>query len=192
MTRRSVPVLATTVVALHASLVAAALTAQETITPPALPVMQVTMVMEQPPPAEKPPVPVPDIPVPPPPPPVAPPVNAIDDPPPPPALPVPPPSLPPPPEPVTPPQVNQAHGSAPPIVYPSMSRRLGEVGTVLLHLHVLADGRIGEVKVLRSSGFPRLDKAASDAALRWRLTPARRGNEPVAMWYQWPVKFELE
>ncbi|MFZ5757491.1 MAG: energy transducer TonB [Pseudomonadota bacterium] len=191
MTRRSVPVLATTVVALHASLVAAALTAQETITPPALPVMQVTMVMEQPPPAEKPPVPVPDIPTPPPPPPVPPPENAIDDPLPPPAPPAPPPSLPPP-EPVTPPQVNQAHGSAPPIVYPSMSRRLGEVGTVLLHLHVLADGRIGEVKVLRSSGFPRLDKAASDAALRWRLTPARRGNEPVAMWYQWPVKFELE
>lgn len=94
--------------------------------------------------------------------------------------------------PVRPPAINPAKGSAPPIVYPSLSRRLGETGTVLLHLHVLADGKIGEAKVLRSSGFPRLDRAAADASLRWQLQPAYQGDEPIAMWYRWPVKFELE
>ena len=178
------------VVALHAAALAAVLlAASPPVTPPALPVMQVSMVMEQ---AEVLPETV-AIPVPPrlPPPVMPPPEAAISEP-----SPAPPPPAAAPAakaEPVVmPPQVSLAHGAAPPVVYPALSRRLGESGTVLLHLHVLADGRIGEVKVLRSSGFPRLDRAATDAALRWQLTPARRGDEPVAMWYQWPIVFGLE
>ncbi|MFZ5724002.1 MAG: energy transducer TonB [Pseudomonadota bacterium] len=177
------------VLLLHGAVVAASvLQSPEAVTPPALPAMQVSLVTEQ----AAPPRPRPVVELPPPPPAMPPPEQAIGDPPP---QPVPPPvatAAPASPEPVVlPPRIDAAHGSAPPIVYPALSRRLGETGTVLLHLHVLADGRIGEVKVLRSSGFPRLDKAAADAALRWQLVPARRGDEPVAMWYQWPVKFEL-
>lgn len=180
------------VVLAHGALIAVALAAPVAVTPPELPVLQVTMVAE----------PVPVEPVSPPaaelpPPALPPPERAIDRLPPPEPAPETPPAPPAPEQPapeqaVTPPQVNAAHGAAPPIVYPALSRRLGETGTVLLHLHVLADGRIGAVNVLRSSGFPRLDRAAADAALRWRLTPARRGDEPVAMWYRWPVQFELE
>lgn len=186
------------VVLVHGALIAVALAAPVAVTPPELPVLQVTMLVEQvPPPAQQLPPPAPELPPPALPPPeraidtLPPPEPAPETPPAPPAPPTPPAPEPPAPA-VTPPQVNAAHGAAPPIVYPALSRRLGETGTVLLHLHVLADGRIGAVNVLWSSGFPRLDRAAADAALRWRLTPARRGEEPVAMWYRWPVQFELE
>lgn len=200
---RARPLLPTAVVVLvHGAVLALALAAPVAVTPPELPVLQVLMLAE--------PIPVEPVSSPPPelpPPALPPPERALETLPPsepapalPPAPPAPEPPAPEPPAPeppapeprVTPPQVNAAHGAAPPIVYPAMSRRLGETGTVLLHLHVLADGRIGAVNVLRSSGFPRLDRAAADAALRWRLTPARRGEEPVAMWYRWPVQFELE
>ncbi|MFP5382883.1 MAG: energy transducer TonB [Gammaproteobacteria bacterium] len=90
-----------------------------------------------------------------------------------------------------PPTVNPAWGSRPPTVYPAVSRRLGEQGEVVLGLHVLADGRIGEVEVRRSSGHPRLDRAAIDAARRWRLLPASRGGQPVALWHEWVVVFRL-
>ena len=180
------------VVLVHGALIAVALAAPVAVTPPELPVLQITMLMEPvAPPAQSLPPPEPEVP----PPVLPPPERAIDTLPPPepaPEMPPAPPAPEPPAQAVTPPQVNAAHGAAPPIVYPALSRRLGETGTVLLHLHVLADGRIGAVNVLRSSGFPRLDRAAADAALRWRLTPARRGDEPVAMWYRWPVQFELE
>lgn len=90
-----------------------------------------------------------------------------------------------------PPTVNPAWGTRPPTVYPAVSRRLGEQGEVLLGLHVLADGRIGEVEVRRSSGHPRLDRAAIDAARRWRLLPASRDGQPVALWHEWLVAFRL-
>lgn len=90
-----------------------------------------------------------------------------------------------------PPTVNPAWGTRPPTVYPAVSRRLGEQGEVLLGLHVLADGRIGEVQVRRSSGHPRLDRAAIDAARRWRLLPASRSGQPVALWHEWVVAFRL-
>lgn len=92
---------------------------------------------------------------------------------------------------IVPPTVNPAWGTRPPTVYPVVSRRLGEQGEVLLGLHVLADGRIAEVEVRRSSGHPRLDRAAMDAARRWRLLPARRDGQPVELWHEWLVAFRL-
>lgn len=90
------------------------------------------------------------------------------------------------------PRIDPASGSAPSVRYPPVSRRLGEQGEVLLRLHVREDGRIGDVQVLRSSGHPRLDRAAADAARRWRLLPASRDGVPVALWHEWPVSFRLE
>lgn len=90
-----------------------------------------------------------------------------------------------------PPTVNPAWGTRPPTVYPVVSRRLGEQGDVVLGLHVQADGRIAEVEVRSSSGHPRLDRAAIDAARRWRLLPARRDGQPVALWHEWVVAFRL-
>jgi protein TonB len=75
--------------------------------------------------------------------------------------------------------------------YPAVARRLGVQGTTLLRVHVLADGRIGEVLVERSAGHHSLDEAAADAVRRWRFDPARRGTEAVAMWVLLPVEFRL-
>lgn len=75
--------------------------------------------------------------------------------------------------------------------YPSEARRLGIQGTTLLRVHVLADGRIGDVVVERSAGHIDLDQSAAEAVRQWRFEPARRGTEPVAMWVLLPVEFRL-
>ena len=75
--------------------------------------------------------------------------------------------------------------------YPSTPKRLGIQGTALLRVHVLADGRVGDVAVEQSAGHRDLDDAAVDAVRRWRFEPARRGDDPVAMWVRLPVEFRL-
>ena len=44
--------------------------------------------------------------------------------------------------------------------YPSLSRRLGEQGVVVLEFTIEADGKVLDAKVKKSSGHPRLDEAA--------------------------------
>jgi protein TonB len=75
--------------------------------------------------------------------------------------------------------------------YPSRARALGAQGTTLLHVLVSDRGRVAEVVVKQSAGHPDLDQAAVDAVRRWRFEPARRGDEPVAMWVQLPFEFRL-
>jgi protein TonB len=76
--------------------------------------------------------------------------------------------------------------------YPASARRLGVQGVTLLKVHVLADGRVGHVVVQETAGHPDLDQAAADAVRRWRFDPARRGDEPVAVWVLLPVEFRLK
>jgi len=76
--------------------------------------------------------------------------------------------------------------------YPSSARRLGVQGTTMLRVHVLDDGRVGDVDVEQSAGHHDLDQAAADAVRRWRFEPARRGDEAVAMWVRVPVEFRLK
>lgn len=76
--------------------------------------------------------------------------------------------------------------------YPPTSRRLGEAGTVTLEILVLENGRIGDARVAKSSGFPRLDEAAVREVKRtWRLIPGTEGGKPVQMWHQINVTFRL-
>jgi periplasmic protein TonB len=75
--------------------------------------------------------------------------------------------------------------------YPPSVLRQGIQGTTLLKVHVLIDGRVGEVVVQQSAGHPDLDLAAAEAVRRWRFEPARRGDEPVAMWVLLPVEFQI-
>ncbi len=75
--------------------------------------------------------------------------------------------------------------------YPANARRQGVQGTTLLKVHVLIDGRVGQVVVQESAGHPELDQAAADAVRRWRFEPARRGPQAVAMWVLLPVEFRL-
>ena len=75
--------------------------------------------------------------------------------------------------------------------YPSSALRQGIQGTTLLKVHVLIDGRVGDVLVQQTAGHPDLDQAAVEAVRRWRFEPARRGNDPVAMWVLLPVEFQI-
>lgn len=76
--------------------------------------------------------------------------------------------------------------------YPPTSRRLGEAGTVTLEILVLENGRIGDAKVAKSSGFPRLDEAAIREVKRtWRLVPGTENGKPAQMWHQINVTFKL-
>lgn len=76
--------------------------------------------------------------------------------------------------------------------YPEAARRHREQGSVTLQLQVRADGRVAAVNVLRSSGSPRLDQAARDAAWRWRLLPAEREGRAVDSLFEKTLHFRLE
>ncbi len=95
------------------------------------------------------------------------------------------------PAPVTPPRTDAAHLNNPAPQYPALSRRLGEQGRVMLDVYILPDGSVGETKLNRSSGFPRLDNAALQAVKTWKYVPAKRGDKPIPFWYVQPVSFVL-
>jgi protein TonB len=76
--------------------------------------------------------------------------------------------------------------------YPSISRRIGEHGRVLLRVHVAADGSATEVQLHTSSGHARLDDSALATVRRWKFVPARLGQEAVAAWVLVPIAFTLK
>lgn len=75
--------------------------------------------------------------------------------------------------------------------YPIASARRGEEGTVLCRIHVRADGSVGAVEIVQSSGHARLDEAAVAAIATWRFEPRREGGLAVADSLLHPVVFEL-
>ncbi len=76
-------------------------------------------------------------------------------------------------------------------VYPRESRERGESGIVVAMAHVTADGRVARVEITRSSGYPALDRAARNALLAARFSPARRGNTAVPARVSVPFEFKL-
>ncbi|MDP5142786.1 energy transducer TonB [Rheinheimera baltica] len=82
------------------------------------------------------------------------------------------------------------HYNAPPL-YPQLSRKLREQGTVVLQLTVLASGKVADVTVAQSSGYARLDKAALLAVQHWRYQPAQRGGQAIAYRYRQRLEFSL-
>jgi protein TonB len=70
------------------------------------------------------------------------------------------------------------------------ARNIG--GTVTLWTLVDGSGRVEDVRVLRSSGQPELDKAATDAIRLAAFKPARRNGVAVPAWTQQQVAFRLD
>jgi protein TonB len=95
------------------------------------------------------------------------------------------------PAPVVPPRFDADYLDNPAPAYPSLSRRLGEEGRVLLRVFVDPDGSAARVEVRDSSGFERLDKVARDTVGRWRFVPARQGDKAVGAWVLVPISFSL-
>src|SRR5215470_13091378 len=63
--------------------------------------------------------------------------------------------------------------------YPADSVRIHEQGATRLSYVVLADGSVGRLKILDSSGSMRLDQAAEELIRKWRFTPAMQNGAPV-------------
>jgi len=80
----------------------------------------------------------------------------------------------------------------PPPVYPAIARKRNCQGTVILEVFVKEDGRVGDLRVVESSNYSLLDRAAAKAVRRWLFEPARRGDRKVSMWVNVPVRFRLE
>lgn len=97
------------------------------------------------------------------------------------------------PEPVIePPRFGVAYLKNPPPAYPSLSRRMGEEGRVVLRVLVATNGKPETVEVEDGSGSARLDSAALDAVRKWQFIPAKRDNQPISAYVLVPVKFSLD
>ena len=81
------------------------------------------------------------------------------------------------------------HNLAP--IYPVDSTRRREQGQVVLRLHIDADGLVGTVDIIESSGFPRLDEAAQTQLKIWKFKPARREGVAVADTLEIGINFRL-
>ncbi len=101
------------------------------------------------------------------------------------------PAPPPPPIPPSPPRAADYLANPKP-PYPSLSRRLGEEGTVRLNILVNPDGSVARLELAKSSGHPRLDRAAMvTVQSSWKFEPARLAGMPVAAWVIVPIQFTL-
>jgi protein TonB len=75
--------------------------------------------------------------------------------------------------------------------YPHAALERGWEGTVTLKVHIQADGDIGEVLVVSSSGHDVLDEAAVDLIKEAHATPARRGDKSIDSWVIVPYRFTI-
>lgn len=91
----------------------------------------------------------------------------------------------------TPPSANAGYLKNPAPEYPSLAQRRGWEGTVLLRVHVLANGKPSDIQIQQSSGRGALDNAAISAVKRWSFVPAKRGDQAIAGWVSVPLEFRL-
>lgn len=77
------------------------------------------------------------------------------------------------------PSQHAAYLSNPKPAYPTVARKRGMEGRVVLRVQVRRDGTVRTVDVQSSTGFAILDRAARSAVLRWRFAPATRGGMAV-------------
>ena len=80
----------------------------------------------------------------------------------------------------------------PPPVYPSLSRKAGEEGRVLLFVRVTEVGKVADLQIRQTSGHQRLDQAAINAVRRWRFKAAEQNGRNVSSEVEVPITFSLE
>lgn len=77
-------------------------------------------------------------------------------------------------------------------VYPVFSRKRGEEGRVVLELQISAEGTVLGAKIITSSSYSRLDRAAVAAVVKASFVPARAHGSPVESVTKVAYRFELE
>ncbi len=73
--------------------------------------------------------------------------------------------------------------------YPPLLRDAGVGGTIMLYLHVDADGQLQDIRIHESSGHQALDQAALRVAAEMEFTGALNRDTPVPVWIQLPITF---
>jgi len=76
--------------------------------------------------------------------------------------------------------------------YPSFSKRSGEQGEVVVRLIIDESGSVEDVALLRSSSYPRLDRAASEIGKRYRFKPFLVNGSPARISTNLLIKFNLK
>jgi protein TonB len=76
--------------------------------------------------------------------------------------------------------------------YPSFSKRSGEQGEVVVRLIIDESGSVEDVALLRSSSYPRLDRAASEIGKRYRFKPILVNGSPTRISTNLLIKFNLK
>jgi len=75
--------------------------------------------------------------------------------------------------------------------YPRIARIRGYQGNVLLDVLVNKNGKVNDLKIYKSSGYPILDRAAVSSVKYWLFEPGMIGENKVNMWVRVPIRFEL-
>jgi TonB family protein len=76
--------------------------------------------------------------------------------------------------------------------YPESASEDGVSGSVTLSYTVNGEGRVEDVRVTRSSGDDRLDRAATSAARKWRYKPAVQDGQPRSVKWRRTLRFDLQ
>ena len=77
-------------------------------------------------------------------------------------------------------------------VYPAKALEGGTEGLVLLSVYVGLTGQPEEIETKTSSGYAELDAAAAQAVSQWRFFSATQGGQPLASWFEIPVRFVIK
>ncbi|MEY3668635.1 MAG: hypothetical protein RL258_30 [Pseudomonadota bacterium] len=80
----------------------------------------------------------------------------------------------------------------PQVVYPPLSRRLGEAGRVVVRVRVSTEGVPVEVTLAEPSAYGRLNEQALQAMRQARFDPYRVNGRPISVTILAPVVFKLE
>jgi len=75
-------------------------------------------------------------------------------------------------------------------IYPELAKKAGLEGMVTVSVLIGTDGRVEQVKVLKS--IPMLDEAAISAAKQYEFTPAKQRDRVVKVWMAIPIVFKLK
>jgi TonB family protein len=75
--------------------------------------------------------------------------------------------------------------------YPLESRRARERGRCIVTVTVLSDGRLRDVEIQQSTGYPRLDQACLEAFAGGRLIPATENGVPIDTTISLPVVWRV-
>jgi protein TonB len=80
----------------------------------------------------------------------------------------------------------------PPLIYPTQSRRLGEEGVATVRMVINPQGRVSGADIVKSSGYPRLDRAALESAYKMRCAAPMKDGRAVETTATKPFRFNLD